>query len=183
MMLSLRAYAFRVLKHLYAVWKEMVRMHISHSSGIETQSVQGWKGSAKARHLVMALREYFAERRRLTGSTEKTRQTESHDIKPPHSQIDSTKAHQIARGTSGDAKIEDEWALQYISILRIQPLLEAFDDDASKFVSVAEVNAFTTARPQGWRSVFTRTSLTLTRSHTFYFSLPHWIAYWTAGQS
>lgn len=46
---------------------------------------------------------------------------------------------------------EDRWTLDYITILRIQPLLEAFDDDASSFVTVSEVNAFTQARPRDWR--------------------------------
>lgn len=46
---------------------------------------------------------------------------------------------------------EDKWTLEYINLLRIQPLLEAFDDDASTWVTVTEVNSFTQARPRGWR--------------------------------
>jgi hypothetical protein len=56
----------------------------------------------------------------------------------------------------------DGWASAYISILRIQPLLEAFDDDATGWISVKEVNYFTSSRPKDW-------------------SLSRWIAYWAAG--
>lgn len=45
----------------------------------------------------------------------------------------------------------DDWALQHITMLKIQPLIEAFDDDASTFVTVSEANAFAAARPQDWR--------------------------------
>lgn len=47
----------------------------------------------------------------------------------------------------------DEWAITYLNILRLQPITEAFDDDASGFITVSEVNTFTTSRPQGWRYI------------------------------
>ena len=46
---------------------------------------------------------------------------------------------------------EDQWALQYLNLLHVQPILEAFDDDGTGFVSVKEVNELTSARPDGWR--------------------------------
>lgn len=46
---------------------------------------------------------------------------------------------------------EDLWSLQYISLHRIQPLIEALDDDGSTYITVTEVNSFTTSRPNGWR--------------------------------
>ena len=49
------------------------------------------------------------------------------------------------------AKANDRWALSCISILKIQPLVEALDDDASTFVTVAEANDFTASRPPDWR--------------------------------
>ncbi|KAF9259884.1 hypothetical protein L218DRAFT_1003250 [Marasmius fiardii PR-910] len=60
------------------------------------------------------------------------------------------------------ASAEDLWLLQFITISRIQPLIEAFDEDGSSLITVNEVNAFTKSRPEGW-------------------SLPKWIAYWTIG--
>jgi hypothetical protein len=88
---------------------------------------QGWKGSTKARHLVLALRDQYTELYRSMGVQDPT--------------------------ASEHAALEDTWALPYISILRVQPLIEALDDDASGFVSISEVNAFTSARPENWRSV------------------------------
>ncbi|KAJ7181616.1 hypothetical protein C8R43DRAFT_969666 [Mycena crocata] len=58
--------------------------------------------------------------------------------------------------------ISDAWALAHINVVRLQPISEAFDDDASGFVTVAEVNTFTASRPLDW-------------------SLPHWIAFWSIG--
>ncbi|KAJ7597218.1 hypothetical protein C8J56DRAFT_1021519 [Mycena floridula] len=57
---------------------------------------------------------------------------------------------------------DEEWALAYINILRVQPISEAFDDDASGFVTIQECNEFTTSRPLDW-------------------TLPHWIAFWSHG--
>ena len=45
----------------------------------------------------------------------------------------------------------DAWAIKYIDVLWVQPILEAFDDDASGFITVAEVNRFTSSRPVDWR--------------------------------
>ena len=54
--------------------------------------------------------------------------------------------------TTGQNK--DQWALAFISFVRLQPVIEAFDDDASGLVTVAEVNAFTRSCPLGWRYDF-----------------------------
>lgn len=58
-----------------------------------------------------------------------------------------------AKGAENPSHIgdDDEWALEWISINRLQSIAEAFDDDASGFITVAEVNQFTTARPKDWR--------------------------------
>ena len=45
----------------------------------------------------------------------------------------------------------DEWALEWINVTRLQPIVEAFDDDASNFITVTEANDLTTARPKDWR--------------------------------
>ncbi|THG96375.1 hypothetical protein EW026_g5444 [Hermanssonia centrifuga] len=133
---------------LHGLWKDM-----------------GWKGTTKARHLVMALRELYVERHKTAMSAQHNALNAIRDIaSPSNPQPDSVKVQEIAEVTKTDVQLEDSWALQYISIPRIQPLLEAFDDDGSSLVSVTEVNAFTAAKPQAW-------------------SLPRWMAYWTAGMS
>jgi hypothetical protein len=45
----------------------------------------------------------------------------------------------------------DGWAFKYIDVMWVQPILEAFDDDASGFITIAEVNQFTRSRPADWR--------------------------------
>jgi hypothetical protein len=45
----------------------------------------------------------------------------------------------------------DAWAIKYIDVMWVQPILEAFDDDASGFITVSEVNRFTSSRPVDWR--------------------------------
>lgn len=54
-------------------------------------------------------------------------------------------------GESDSLKGPDGWAIKYINIGRARSILEAFDDDASGFVTVSEVNSFTRLRPRDWR--------------------------------
>jgi hypothetical protein len=117
---------------MYAVWKEMVSALYKLSTRNGAEFHQGWKGSTKARHLILALRDHYAELHRSKGKQDP----------------------EASRDAAVPRALEDTWALPYISILRVQPLIEAFDDDASGFVSISEVNAFTSARPENWRSVF-----------------------------
>ncbi|KAI0766852.1 hypothetical protein BD413DRAFT_141493 [Trametes elegans] len=105
---------------IHEIWKEM-----------------HWPGHVKARHFVLALRDYYRQ------------------------QIEVKKR---ARGEELASHIsdDDEWALEWININRLQAIGEAFDDDASGFITIAEVNQFTSSRPSGW-------------------SLLHWLAYWAIG--
>jgi hypothetical protein len=47
----------------------------------------------------------------------------------------------------------DVWAIKFIDVTRLQPILEAFDDDASGFITISEMNHFTSSRPRDWRLV------------------------------
>ena len=47
----------------------------------------------------------------------------------------------------------DVWAIKFIDVTRLQPILEAFDDDASGFITISEMNRFTSSRPADWRFV------------------------------
>ena len=82
-------------------------------------------------------------------------------------------------GESGPIKGPDSWAIDYINIGRAPSILEAFDDDASGFVTVSEVNSLTRLRPRDWRCALL---YHLCRVSIYpYRSLPHWIAYWAIG--
>ncbi|GJE96219.1 hypothetical protein PsYK624_124130 [Phanerochaete sordida] len=58
----------------------------------------------------------------------------------------------------------DKWAFEYISAKYLQPIMEAFDDDGSGYVTYQEVNEFVDGTPEelAW-------------------TLPHWVAYWAVG--
>lgn len=89
---------------------------------------QGWRGSVKAKHFVLALRDYFFEKTQLRkhqgGENEKLGMSDSS---------------------------QDIWALHYLDLHYLQTIHEAIDDDASGFITVEEINQFTTSRPLDWR--------------------------------
>jgi len=82
------------------------------------QWTQGWRGSVKARHFVLALKDHYAE---------------------------------IATGGNDGAASSDKWALRYINVKYVRNIMEAFDEDASGFVTIKEANNFTGSRPLDWR--------------------------------
>ncbi|KAJ7639351.1 hypothetical protein FB45DRAFT_1024083 [Roridomyces roridus] len=96
--------------------------------------LMNWKGSVKHRHFVTALRDHYTE----GGSMD---------------EMSAPKTSE--RGA-------DDWALAYLSVSRLQSISEAFDDDASGFVTVTEANTFTSSRPLDW-------------------SLKKWLAFWAIG--
>lgn len=100
---------------------------------------QGWRGSVKARHFVMGLRDHFHDK---------------WNIGNRHKHLANAATADIPPDTPTTGQNADQWALAFISIVRLQPVREAFDDDASGFVTVAEANAFTRSRPLGWRYDF-----------------------------
>jgi len=87
-------------------------------------------------------------------------------------------AGSLAEG-AGAVSSSDKWALRYIGVNYARNILEAFDEDASGFVTVKEVNDFTRSRPLDWRWVLGKLCLALP-AHTDH-SLPHWLAYWATG--
>ncbi|KAF8553591.1 hypothetical protein OG21DRAFT_1441706 [Imleria badia] len=129
-------------KDLYHIWKEM-----------------GWRGSVKASHFVMAINDYFSAKLNVAINEIQMIANESNPESPTENLKDIASIAQLAIPAT---PAEDLWTLRYITVNRAQPLIEALDDDGSSFITVNEVNAFTSSRPQGW-------------------SLPRWIAYWTMG--
>lgn len=57
------------------------------------------------------------------------------------------------RGGAGQRS--DDWAFEFINAKYLQPIMEAFDDDGSGYVTYQEVNEFVQERPDllGWRWV------------------------------
>ena len=83
----------------------------------------------KARHFVLALRDYCVEK------------------------LDKRKEHETFSECENLSEVtpQDEWTLEYINVSRLQAIIEAFDDDASGYITVGEANAFTASRPVDWR--------------------------------
>ena len=48
---------------------------------------------------------------------------------------------------------EDDWAIPYTAVKWLQPIVEAFDDDGSGYITIAEINRFTKSKPNelDWR--------------------------------
>lgn len=77
----------------------------------------------KARHFILALRDYWFQ-----------------------------KVEDWKRGESTDSRISeiDQGFLEILDVSRLQAITEAFDEDASGLITVAEVNQFTSSRPQNY---------------------------------
>ena len=130
--------------------------------------IQGWRGSIKARNFVIAVRDYFHEKFDETrdldavdrfGSPSPALSEAGSDItKDFNLSLTSAFAENSIRG-----RASDQWAFPYISSLRVQSVLEAFDIDTSGFISIKEVNIFSSTRPPNW-------------------TLAGWLAYWAAGK-
>ncbi|TBU25683.1 hypothetical protein BD311DRAFT_780186 [Dichomitus squalens] len=95
----------------------------------------GWRGNVKARLFVLTLQDHYRD-----------------------------LFDNMAHAANPDAIANDEWALEYLGHSYLRPLMEAFDDDGSGYVSITEVNKLMDMRPSslGW-------------------SIPHWLAYWAIG--
>ncbi|KAH7099931.1 hypothetical protein BKA62DRAFT_673163 [Auriculariales sp. MPI-PUGE-AT-0066] len=141
---------------LHAIWKEMA-----------------WRGSVKARHFIVAVQDYFLQK--YSKEDEETDaairdaydggsrpltpvpMTAISDGPPPSAVLTKAiEARLVQR------ELQDRWAVEYITLTRVRPVLEAFDDDASGWISVKEANVFTSSRPQNY-------------------SVIKWLAFWAAG--
>ncbi|KAF9447895.1 hypothetical protein P691DRAFT_705894 [Macrolepiota fuliginosa MF-IS2] len=123
----------------------------------------GWKGSVKARHFVLALRDYFTDQ--FNGVTYPTTPSIPVALPPSpnkHSSAAATGRIVDAERLNGHITPSDQWTLEHINITHLQPILEAIDDDGTGFISIKEANTFAVQRPKGW-------------------TLLHWLAFWAKG--
>jgi hypothetical protein len=77
--------------------------------------------------------------------------THTSELEAGEPAVGANQVDTIAASALPETPVEDMWALEYISMNKIQSLIEALDDDGSSYVMVNEVNAFTSSRPEGWR--------------------------------
>ncbi|KAJ8088905.1 hypothetical protein PM082_014151 [Marasmius tenuissimus] len=129
-------------EELRAIWKEM-----------------GWRVVVPTFKFVPTLHEYLLARHHDMQSVS------DHSIRPPppesflvEEMSSLTTALALAKQQS-----EDKWALDCLHLSDMGPICEAFDADASGYVSVWEANQVMVLRPDGW-------------------SLLQWLAYWASGR-
>ncbi|KIJ24607.1 hypothetical protein M422DRAFT_274560, partial [Sphaerobolus stellatus SS14] len=125
---------------VHALWKEM-----------------GWGASVKAHQFVLALRDYFQEK----WEANPLESQDSINLEFPEPAHFLRLTEDPSDNPPPQLK-KDHWALPYMTLSRLQPISESFDDDASGYITPSEVNVFTASRPDHW-------------------SLPHWVAYWAVG--
>ncbi|KAF8181171.1 hypothetical protein K438DRAFT_1679952 [Mycena galopus ATCC 62051] len=143
---------------LHAVWKDMA-----------------WRGSVKARHFVVALQDHFLQKyskedQEMSDAIGDAAQGISRPISPALSvgsagtdgPPPSVLVPRALEARTAHHELEDRWAIDYITLTRVQPILEAFDGDGSGWISVQEANAFTSSRPADY-------------------SVAKWLAFWAAG--
>ncbi|KAF8143465.1 hypothetical protein K438DRAFT_1875998 [Mycena galopus ATCC 62051] len=129
-------------KIIYHVWKD-----------------QGWKGSAKTRPLVLALRDYFVER------IEYSKLPPTQDVvqkQRPISSVPKEDDDEDDTETDMSVPLPDSWMAAYLQVKRLRYLEQALDPDASGFTTISEINNFTHQRPEDW-------------------SFPRWCSYWAIG--
>jgi len=102
---------------------------------------RSWKGSVKSQHLVLAIRDFYVDQLALK-SPERFLAT------PPSDQAEPIENAAASSLMIGD---DEEWAVEYIDTFRLRPLVRALDPDSSGFVTISEVNKFSSSRPENWR--------------------------------
>ncbi|KAH8823592.1 hypothetical protein DL96DRAFT_280950 [Flagelloscypha sp. PMI_526] len=134
----------------------------------------GWKGSSvKARHFALALHDYFSynfsRQEEPTSNRPSKRESRPKNYKGTHLEpesldgvADEPKSAALTFRDPEDARALDAWALNFLTVTRVQSILEAIDDDGTGFITVREVNEFVNGQIEGW-------------------SLPFWIAFWGIG--
>lgn len=103
---------------------------------------KGWKGSIKAKHLAIILRDHLVESR---ASSARKSDREPKTVTP----VPAIKWETDIPSSS--IPEDDTWTLWYLTVGRLQQLMEAFDDDNSSFVTISEANSFMDAHPPSWR--------------------------------
>ncbi|KAK7471929.1 hypothetical protein VKT23_000034 [Stygiomarasmius scandens] len=114
------------------------------------------KHSVKARHLVMTLRDHYFESN-IPRPTKRRIGTFSEVSHEEFEQEEETVKDEKSNETGAELQlhppimnIRDRWTLKYITLHRVQPLVEDLDPDASGFVTIVEANTFLSAPPEEW---------------------------------
>ncbi|KAG6918398.1 hypothetical protein DXG01_014799 [Tephrocybe rancida] len=153
---SIKIQADRMMAFLSGGHEQVIDVHVR-----EMWREMGWKSTVKARHFVLALRDFYLSKRHTSNNTPKTSVSHAQQQQLPSPTL--TPASSLGESTHMSSIDSDAWVTAYVNISYLQAISEAIDDDGSGFVNIKEINDFTTLRPQGW-------------------TVPQWVAYWAAGE-
>ncbi|KAJ7731256.1 hypothetical protein B0H16DRAFT_1329395 [Mycena metata] len=99
-----------------------------------------WQGSVKALDFVVAVQDYFFQK--YSEENRKMKDTLSTNV-----------GTEVWEARSGEREVEERWVTQYITLARVRPILEAFDADASGWISIHETNVFSSSSPTNYNIV------------------------------
>ncbi|KAK7035668.1 hypothetical protein R3P38DRAFT_3483583 [Favolaschia claudopus] len=114
---------------------------------------EDWKGSVNARYFVLALNEYYTEKFDPTANNVVGSPTKSRTGSPSAAMVISAAplGCPALNSTTTEALEDERWALAYINVAHLQPILDVIDTDGSGFISIKEANHFARLRPPTWR--------------------------------
>ncbi|KAI5899169.1 uncharacterized protein SCHCODRAFT_02660832 [Schizophyllum commune H4-8] len=136
-----------------------------------------WRNSVKSQYFTLALRDHLIERLHGVYGGRRIHPVRGNTVIPDPYDEGSSSLHTWgqAHATDGAAfaasesaknkntiRSDEQWAIDALTMLTVQPITEALDDDGTGYVSTWEVNAFTSSRPDDW-------------------SLMRWLIYWGEG--
>ena len=100
------------------------------------------------------------------------------------SDFDTPKNSTTILSSDSRPEIDDLWVLKCINVARVQPIVEALDEDGSGFISVKEANKFAAERMEACQSIcFFAWLFFAVLIETDFNSFLRWIAYWAMGQT
>jgi hypothetical protein len=88
-----------------------------------------WRSGVKARHFVVALHDHFIDKFAEAELPFGTRMESAADSQP-------SQTLAIPASPQSYSPSEDRWCLQCMTLPYVPPIVQAFDDDASGFVSI-----------------------------------------------
>ncbi|GJJ06180.1 hypothetical protein Clacol_000369 [Clathrus columnatus] len=125
-----------------------------HAGAHENILDKGWKGSAKARHVILAIHDFYIYQLQQSVPQEQPPSAIERHSQQRKNTMDNRdmiqKMSQILPEVPG-LRPEDQWAIDYITGFRLRSLIEALDPDCSGFININEINDFTSSRPAKWR--------------------------------
>ncbi|KAI0352468.1 hypothetical protein OH77DRAFT_1513244 [Trametes cingulata] len=162
-------------EHQLLKWLTRARPYerIQHPDIKKLWKEMGWRGSVDSRSFVLNLYDFFIDLERASRTPERTKKSfaegrlespEGGGMLSPPVPVDSAAArapaptpsdagseeHDEFKGcTTPEAAANDAWCLNYFTYSTLSTFIEVIDEDMNGLIRISEVNAFTSAKPEG----------------------------------